>query len=319
MSAILKTLDIIIPVFNELGNIEALFAEINKEISGKFEKISLIVIDDGSSDNTSDEVLKYVSGFPEFNLVFVRFTRNYGKEIAVKCGIDHSLSDLCVIMDGDLQHPPKCILEANRAMLENNANLVYISPVKRDKRFYQKIGTSSYKRMINFLSKEKVYLTDFTILDRKAIEIVKQFNESDFYTRGILSIVGLKVFEIFYVPNPRFIGETKFSFFKLFNLAINGIISVSTRPLRLAIYLGIAVSLISMLFGIFLVIEKIRFGQEIAGFATLGFGLFFFAGLQLLFIGLIGEYVGKTFIQTKNRPLYTIDFKIEQVSEETNH
>jgi glycosyltransferase involved in cell wall biosynthesis len=312
MSTILKTLDIVIPVFNELGNIEALFAEIHKEILGKFEKINLIIIDDGSSDNTSNEVLKYISSFPEFNLVFVRFTRNYGKEIAVKCGIDHSLSDLCVIMDGDLQHPPKSIIEANRAMQENNANLVYISPIKREKRFYQKISTSSYKRLINFLSKEKVYLTDFTIMDRKAIEIVKQFNESDFYTRGILSIVGLKTFEIFYVPNSRFKGETKFSFFKLFNLAINGIISVSTRPLRLAIYLGITVSLISMLFGISLVIEKIRFGQEIAGFATLGFGLFFFAGLQLLFIGLIGEYVGKTFIQTKNRPLYTIDFKIEQ-------
>lgn len=311
MSSIRKTLDIIIPVFNEMFNIEALFTVIEKEIFGNFEKVNLIVIDDGSSDNTSEEVVKNISKFPELNIVFIKFTRNYGKEIAVKCGIDHSVSDLCAIMDGDLQHPPQCIIKANEAMQQNNANLVYITPAKREKGFYQKLGTSGYKRIINFLSKEKVYLTDFTLMDRKAVEIVQQFNESDFYTRGILSIVGLRTFEIFYVPNSRFKGKTKFSFFKLFNLAFNGIISVSTRPLRLAIYLGITVSLVSMLFGIYLVIEKIRFGQEIAGFATLGFGLFFFAGLQLLFIGLIGEYVGKTYIQTKNRPLYTIDYKKE--------
>lgn len=314
MSVSPKTLDLIVPVFNESGNIEVLFAEVKKEISDKFKKIRIIVIDDGSSDNTSEVVLKNIDKFPELNIVFIRFTRNYGKEIAVKCGIDHSESDLCVIMDGDLQHPPKCIIQANYAMQENEANLVYISPAKREKRFYQKMATSGYRKILDFLSKEKVYLTDFTLMDRKAVEIVKQFNESDFYTRGILSIVGLKTFEISYFPNTRFDGKTKFSFFKLLNLAINGIISVSTRPLRLAIYLGITVSLVSMLFGVFLVIEKIRYGQEIAGFATLGFGLFFFAGVQLLFIGLIGEYVGKTYIQTKNRPLYTIDF-IKKLSE----
>jgi len=308
MSIIPKTIDVVVPVFNESGNIEALFAAIHREITGKFKMINLIIIDDGSSDNTSEVVIENINKFPQLNVVFIRFTRNYGKEIAVKCGIDHSESDLCVIMDGDLQHPPKCILEADHAMQKNDANLVYISPVKREKRFYQKMGTSGYRKILNFLSKEKVYLTDFTLMDRKAVAIVQQFNESDFYTRGILSIVGLKTFEISYVPNSRFDGKTKFSFFKLLNLAINGIISVSTRPLRLAIYLGITVSLVSMLFGIFLVIEKIRYGQEIAGFATLGFGLFFFAGVQLLFIGLIGEYVGKTYIQTKNRPLYTIDF-----------
>lgn len=308
MSIIPKTLDVVVPVFNESGNIEALFAAIHREIGGKFKMINLIIIDDGSSDNTSEVVIENINKFPQLNIVFIRFTRNYGKEIAVKCGIDHSESDLCVIMDGDLQHPPKCIIEADHAMQKNDANLVYISPVKREKRFYQKMGTSGYRKILNFLSKEKVYLTDFTLMDRKAVAIVQQFNESDFYTRGILSIVGLKTFEISYVPNSRFDGKTKFSFFKLLNLAINGIISVSTRPLRLAIYLGITVSLVSMLFGIFLVIEKIRYGQEIAGFATLGFGLFFFAGVQLLFIGLIGEYVGKTYIQTKNRPLYTIDF-----------
>ena len=144
-------------------------------------------------------------------------------------------------------------------------------------------------------------------MDRNVIKIVQRYNESDFYTRGILSVVGLNAQEIFYKPQERYKGNTKFSFIKLINLAIDGIISVSIRPLRLAIYLGIIVSLFSILFGLWLVFEKIRLGQPIPGFATLGFGLFFFSGVQLLFLGLIGEYVGKTYIQTKNRPLYTID------------
>ena len=308
MNTILKTLDIIVPIYNESGNIRALFSEIKKELFGKFYKIRLIIIDDGSIDCSSEIVANSLDEFSEFKIVFIRFTRNYGKEIAVKCGIDHSNSDLCAIMDGDLQHPPKCIYEAYSKMQEHKANLVYISPLRRKTLFYQKLGVSGYKKAINFFSKEKVYLTDFTLMDKKSVAIVQQFNESDFYTRGILSIVGLNTHEIFYTPNERFDGKTKFSIFKLLNLAIDGIISVSTRPLRLAIYFGSVVSFVSILFGLYLVIEKIRFGQEIAGFATLGFGLFFFAGVQILFIGLIGEYVGKTYIQTKNRPLYTIDY-----------
>ena len=311
MSAILKTLDIVIPVYNESGNIQALFSEVQNELVGRFGKLRLIIIDDGSSDLTSVVIANCIDKYPELKILYIRFTRNYGKEIAVKCGIDHSDSDLCAIMDGDLQHPPKYIIEANQKIQENESNLIYISPLRRRNYFYQKISISGYKKIINIFSKEKVYLTDFTLMDSKAVKIVQQFNESDFYTRGILSIVGLMTQEIFYVPQERFDGKTKFSFLKLLNLAIDGIISVSIRPLRLAIYFGIIVSFLSILFGIYLVVEKIRFGQPIAGFATLGFGLFFFSGVQLLLVGIIGEYVGKIYIQTKNRPLYIVDVKKE--------
>lgn len=307
MSATLKTLDIVVPVYNESANIQVLFSAIQDELVGRFGKLRLIIIDDGSNDFTSKVIVNCIEKFPELKILYIRFTRNYGKEIAVKCGIDHSDSDLCAIMDGDLQHPPKYIKEANQKIQENESNLIYISPLRRQKHFYQKISIFVYKKIINIFSKEKIYLTDFTLMDRKAVKIVQQFNESDFYTRGVLSIVGLMTQEIFYVPQDRFDDKTKFSFLKLLNLAIDGIISVSIRPLRLAIYFGIIVSFLSILFGIYLVVEKIRFGQPIAGFATLGFGLFFFAGVQLLLVGIIGEYVGKIFIQTKNRPLYIVD------------
>ena len=114
MSAILKTLDIVIPVYNESGNIQALFSEVQNELVGRFGKLRLIIIDDGSSDLTSVVIANCIDKYPELKILYIRFTRNYGKEIAVKCGIDHSDSDLCAIMDGDLQHPPKYILEANQ-------------------------------------------------------------------------------------------------------------------------------------------------------------------------------------------------------------
>lgn len=307
MNEILKTIDIVIPVHNESGNIFALFSEIKKEIVGKFDKIKLIIIDDRSNDSTSTVIAKNVEKFPEFAILYIRFTRNFGKEIAVKCGIDHSANDLCAIMDGDLQHPPKYIIDAHQIIEKGESNMIFISQDRKQKHLLHKISTFTYKGILNFLSKEKVYLTDFILMDRKAVKIVQQYNEYDFYTRGILSIVGLNAEEIFYVPQSRFEGKTKFSLLKLINLAIDGIISVSIRPLRLSIFLGIIVSFLSILFGIWLIVEKIRFGQPIPGFATLGFGLFFFAGVQLLFLGLIGEYVGKTYIQTKNRPIYTID------------
>lgn len=307
MSSILKSLDIVVPVFNESGNIQALFSEVQKELLGSFREVRLIIIDDGSKDSTSAVIDKSVEQFPQLKVLYVRFTRNYGKEIAVKCGVDHSDAELCAIMDGDLQHPPKCILEANQKIQESQSNLIYISPLRKQNYFYQKVGISGYQKLVNILSKEKIYLTDFTLMDRKVIEIVQQFKEPDFYTRGILSIVGMKTQEIFYSPQKRFDGKTKFSPLKLINLAIDGIISISIRPLRLAIYIGIIISFLSIIYGISLVIEKIKFGIPVPGFATLGFGLFFFAGIQMLFIGLIGEYVGKTYIQAKNRPLYTID------------
>ena len=312
MNSLQKAIDIIIPVCNESGCILPLFSEIRKELFGKFERIKLIIIDDGSKDSTSTIIVNNIEKFPGLKILYIRFTRNYGKEIAVKCGIDHSDSDLCAIMDGDLQHPPKYIIEAYQTIQKNESNLIFISPLRKQVNLYQKISTSGYDKILNFLSKEKVYLTDFILMDRKAVKIVQQFNESDFYTRGILSNVGLNTQEIFYAPEERFDGKTKFSFLRLLNLAIDAIISVSIRPLRLFIYLGILVSFISILFGIWLIVEKIGFGQPIPGFSTLGFGLFFFAGVQLLFLGIIGEYVGKTYIQTKNRPLYTID-KIEEL------
>ncbi len=302
-----KTLDIVIPIHNESKNLKSLIAEIEKKLFNHFKSIRIIFIDDGSRDETHEVIQEILKETGHLQISYLRFTRNFGKEIAVKCGIDHSENNFCAIMDGDLQHPPEHLINAYEKLIEDKSSIVYISPLKRTSHVHQKIGAYGYKKLINSFSKDKVYLTDFSMLDKKAIDLIKKFNESDFYTRGILSVIGLKSSEIFYTPKERLYGKTNFSFKKSVNLAIDGIISVSIKPLRIAIYTGIIISLFSMLFGLYLVIEKLMHGQPIPGFATLGFGMFFIGGIQLLFLGLIGEYVGKTFLQAKNRPIYTID------------
>jgi glycosyltransferase involved in cell wall biosynthesis len=305
-----KSLDIVIPIYNESENIKPLLEEITSKLVGFFNPLTVILVDDGSIDDTPVRIENIIKEHKKINIKYYRFTRNYGKEIAVKCGIDQSGSEFCSIMDGDLQHPPESLIEAYGKLTTTDANIIYISPKKRTTHFHQKLGAFGYKKILNTFSKAKVYLTDFTLMDKKTVDLVKQFNESDFYTRGILSIVGLVSAEIHYTVHERKHGKTKFSFAKLINLAIDGVISVSTRPLRMAIYAGVIVSILSILFGMYLLFEKLILGQPIPGFATMGFGMFFLGGIQLLFLGLIGEYVGKTFIQAKKRPLYTIDYKL---------
>ncbi len=305
-----KSCDIVIPVYNESENLNPLLEEITSKLADFFNPLTVILVDDGSIDDTPLKIKNIIKEYKKINIKYYRFTRNYGKEIAVKCGIDQSGSEFCSIMDGDLQHPPESLIEAHAKLTTTDANIIFISPKKRMTHFHQKLGAFGYKKILNTFSKDKVYLTDFTFMDKKTVDLVKQFNESDFYTRGILSIVGLVSKEIYYTVQERKFGKTKFSFAKLINLAIDGVISVSTRPLRMAIYAGVFVSILSILFGMYLLFEKLVRGQPIPGFATLGFGMFFLGGIQLLFLGLIGEYVGKTFIQAKKRPLYTIDYKL---------
>ena len=303
-------LDIVIPCYNEAKNIMPLIEEIDKQLKSHFGHYNLILVDDGSKDETSETVSKAIKAFPGISFNYLKFTRNFGKEIAVKCGIDHSTANFCAIMDADLQHPPAHLIEASKKMQEEKSSIVYISPIKRVTYPHQKVGAYGYKKLINAFSKDRVFLTDFSLLDKKAVNLIKQFNESDFYTRGILSVIGLRSSEISYQPQERKYGKTNFSFIKLVNLAIDGVISVSTKPLRIAIYFGLSISAFSMLFGLYMVIEKLVLGQPIPGFATMGFGMFFLGGIQILFLGIIGEYVGKTFIQSKHRPIYTIDTEI---------
>ena len=306
-----QNIDFVVPVFNEQYNIQPLVEHISSTLSNTFSKIYLIFVDDGSSDDTEKEIEicinnnRYINN--NINIRYIRLSKNHGKDLAIKCGIDHSTSKLCAIIDGDLQHPPEKIIEAYEK-IKHGYNIVHI--VRRDNNFkprFRKVSSFLFTKLINIFSESKIHLTDFQLFDNKVITAIKSFKETNYFNRGMVELIGLKSTEIFYKPDNRSSGKSKYSKRKLVNLAIDGLISVSTKPLRISIYIGLSIYILSFIYVLFMIIEKIFFGQPIPGFTTLALSIFFLGGIQLIFLGIIGEYVGRIFIETKRRPQYIID------------
>ncbi|MFX0195015.1 MAG: glycosyltransferase family 2 protein [Candidatus Hodarchaeota archaeon] len=303
-----QSIDLVIAIFNEEKNIVSLVNYISSVLSSRFSKINFILVDDGSTDNTQKEVQKLKHKNSNIRVKYIRLTKNFGKDLALKCGLDHSTATICVMIDGDFQHPPEKILEAYDKILQGY-NIVHI--IKNEYKNgpkYRKLGSSIFKSMINFLSENPIHLTDYKVMDLRAVKVLKKYKESSYFSCGIIDMIGLRSVVLKYVPEKRRHGKSNFSLQKLLRLAIANIISISIKPLRISIYSGIIISFLSIVYGLFIVFEKIFLSQPIPGFATLAAALFFLGGLQLLFLGILGEYVGKTFIESKRRPQYIIDY-----------
>jgi polyisoprenyl-phosphate glycosyltransferase len=302
------SIDVVIAILNEEKNIVALVKDIAAVLSSRFSGITFIIVDDGSTDQTETEITRLKNIDSSINIKYIRLARNYGKDLALKCGIDHSTSPVCAMIDGDFQHPPQKIIVAHDKILEGH-NIVHI--LKEEYNLgpkYRKLGSTFFSRLISFLSGNNIHLTDFKLLDKKAVKLLRNYKETSYFSAGIIEMIGLSSAEITYKPQVRKYGQSKFSFLRLLRLAIASIISISIKPLRISIYAGIFISLFSFAYSLFIVFEKIFFGQAIPGFPTLAAALFFMGGIQLLFLGILGEYVGKAFIESKNRPQYTIDY-----------
>jgi len=311
MSADNTYIDVVIPIYNEQKNIVSLVEHTTTVLLRFFTKITFILVDDGSTDNTRYEI-EQLNNMPSSVYVkYICLARNYGKDLALKCGIDHSTSPICAMMDGDFQHPPEKIVEAYQKIVEGY-NIVHI--LKQEYNhipWYRQIGSNLFKWVVNFLSGSQINLTDFKVLDSNAISALKQFKEKSFFSAGIIDMIGLASTAIYYYPQKRKHGMSKFSFLRLFALAFASIIAISVKPLRISIYFGFAISFVSFLYGFFIICEKIFLGQPIPGFPTLAAAIFFLGGLQLLFLGVIGEYLGKTFLESKRRPQYTIQHIVD--------
>ena len=303
-------IDIVIPVYNEQKNIVPLFDLLRVTLSSIFKKITFIIVDDGSTDNPEEEVKKVKM---DFNILvkYIRLSKNHGKDLALKCGLDHSTADICCFIDGDFQHPPEKIIEAYEK-IKKGYNIVHVMKNEyKNETLYRKYFSIFFIKIINFLSDYKIYLTDFKVLDRKAVELVKQIKEINYYSNGIIDMVGLKSTVLLYNPLKRKFGKTKFNLAKLIKLSLFSIMSVSAKPLRVSIYLGLFISIMSFCYGLYVVFEKLILGQPIAGFATLAASMFFLGGVQLIFLGIIGLYIGKMFIESKHRPQYMIDYILD--------
>ena len=304
----MKTVTLLIPAYNEEEVIGSLFDRLDGLANSiKNYKFEFLFVNDGSRDNTL-EIIKSQAK-KDSRVSYINLSRNFGKEIAMIAGIDHVRGDAMVIIDADLQDPPELIPEMIKHW-EEGYDDVYARRSSREGETWLKKKTSEmYYKILQSSTNIPIQIDtgDFRLLDRRCIDALKQFRESQRNTKALFSWIGYKKKEILYNRDPRLAGTTKWNYRKLFNLAIDGITSFTTAPLRIATITGLLISAISFLYIIYLLVRPLFGVSTGAGYSSTLAVILFMGGVQMLFLGIIGEYIGRIFNETKNRPLYFIE------------
>ncbi|MGH7218320.1 MAG: glycosyltransferase family 2 protein [Candidatus Microsaccharimonas sp.] len=304
----MKLISILIPAYNEAPVLDKLMVRLaNLANDTKSYDFEFLFVNDGSKDKTLEMIKGYAEQDPRVS--YINLSRNFGKEIGMIAGLDHVQGDATVIIDADLQDPPELIPEMIK-LWEEGYDDVYAKRRSREGETWLKQFTSrTYYKTLQSVTRIPIQedTGDFRLLDRRVVEALKQFRESQRNTKAMFSWVGFHKKEILYDRDPRAAGETKWNYLKLVELAIDGITSFTTAPLRIATYTGILVSIAAFIYLIFLVIRTIFIGTDLAGYPSMMAVILFLGGVQLLSLGIIGEYVGRIFNETKQRPLYLIE------------
>lgn len=304
----MKTITLLIPVYNEEYVLPQLFKRLDEFTKNTPDyQFEFLFINDGSTDKSFSIIVEQSK--KDSRISYINLSRNFGKEIAMIAGIDHVKSDALVIIDADLQDPPELIQEMI-SYWEDGYSDVYARRNNRQGETWLKKKTSQwYYRILQKSTNIPIQVDtgDFRLLDRRCIEALQKFRESQRNTKAIFSWIGYKKKEIFYNRDPRLSGQTKWNYRKLLNLAIDGITSFTTAPLRMATIFGFIVSFIAFVWIVYLLVRPLFGVSTGAGYSSLMAVILFLGGVQLLSLGIIGEYVGRIFIETKNRPLYLIE------------
>lgn len=304
----MKTISLLIPAYNEEPVLDKLFARLaNLANDNKAYNFEFLFVNDGSKDKTLELIKGYADKDPRVS--YLNLSRNFGKEIGMIAGLDHVTGDAAVIIDADLQDPPELIPEMIK-LWEDGYDDVFAKRKSREgETWFKKFTSKMYYKTLQSVTHIPIQedTGDFRLLDRRVIEALKQFRESQRNTKAMFSWVGFHKREILYDRDPRAAGETKWNYIKLVELAIDGITSFTTAPLRISIYAGVVVSGLAFIYMLYLVIRTIFFGIDLAGYPSTMAVILFLGGVQLLSLGIIGEYIGRIFNETKQRPLYLIE------------
>ena len=310
-----KLVSIVISAFNEEDNVTELYKQLQKTL----QKVSdvdfeFIYVDDGSSDQTYAKCQKLQE--KDTRVKVVRFCRNFGHEIAMTAGMDYAKGDAVIFMDSDLQHPPHYIPQMIKLWQEGK-EIVLTKRVdnKATSKLY-KFCAKTFYYVLNLLSDTPIMESapDFRLLDRKYVDFLKNFNEQDRLFRGLLSwmLPNRNVAIINFVAPERFSGTSKYNFLKSLQLAVNSIVQFSVAPLRIATYLGMLAAVFALLLGAYVFIEHFFLHNPTPGYATIMVSVVFLGAVQLICLGIIGEYIGKIHMEVKKRPLYVADFVEEK-------
>lgn len=300
-------LSIVVPAYNEEAVIAEFHGRLTAVLAGLDIPSEIIYINDGSTDKTVSlmEALRQEDG----RVAVIDLSRNFGKEIAMSAGLDHARGEAVVVIDADLQDPPEIIPELVKHWREGY-DVVYAKRSQREgETFLKKLSAALFYRFMQRISRVRVPADtgDFRLLSRRAVDSLKQLREQHRFMKGLFAWIGYPQKAVLYKRDPRFAGKTKWNYWKLWNFALEGITSFTIAPLKIATYWGLLTAFGAFVFGLFIIVKTLLYGTDVAGYPSLMVTILFMGGIQLVAIGIIGEYLGRTFNESKNRPLYFVN------------
>lgn len=298
-----KMLSIVVPVYNEQPNIEKFYEEATKAVKCLDMEYEIIFVDDGSKDQTPFLLSRLTQ--EDMHVRALILARNFGHQLAITCGMDHACGDAVITMDGDLQHPPAMIPDLVQKWQEGADVVQTVREATDDAGFIKRQTSKWYYTILNAVSPVHIVPggSDFRLIDKKVLQTFELFREHDRFIRGMIGDIGYKQETISFVAPKRFAGKSKFSMKKMIRFALDGIMAYSRLPLRISFYAGILSGLFSILMIIHVLYCKFM-GEAAPGWTTTMVVVCLLGGLQLIFIGIMGEYIGRIFEEVKNRPLY---------------
>ncbi len=300
-----KKVSIIVPCYNESEGLFLFYYELVKHLPQEY-SYEIILVNDGSHDNTLDTIKNLHS--QNSTVHYISFSRNFGHQNALKAGFDLCTGDCAICMDSDLQHPPQLIPELLKNW-ENGFESVVTKRLDHDSiSVFKKVTSRGFYRLTNRLSDVKLEngVADFRLLDRKVVEALKNFSEDQIFLRAVIQWLGFKQTIIEYKAGERVAGVSKYTIKKMFSFALSGITAFSVKPLRFSIYLGVVIAMIAFVYGVYALVIFAFTDQAIEGWTSILMSVLFIGGLNLLMLGIIGEYLGKLFIENKKRPNYIV-------------
>ena len=301
----------VVPAFNEADNLPPLLSGLTAQLALLSERWEVIVIDDGSRDATPAVIAPWLL---HPGVRYVRLSRNFGKEAALTAGIERAAGEVVVLMDADLQHPTTLVPEMLAAWVQG-ADMVCAARASRaDESLAKRLGTALFYALVNRDPRVHIPVDagDFRLMDRRVADVLRSMPERNRFMKGLYAWVGFNTVVIPYLPHERFSGTSTFSLRRLARLAFTGVTAFTNAPLRLWSAIGAAIALLALGYGCWIVIDHFVYGADVAGWATLVAGTMFLSGMQLLSIGILGEYVGRIFDEVKQRPVYIVGMEAGQ-------
>ncbi len=300
-------ISIVAPCYNEVDSVGAFVETVKKSLAGGDFGVELVFVDDGSKDGTRNRLEAFADAEP--NIRVVSLSRNFGKEAALTAGLDHARGDAIVVIDVDLQDPPELILEFIGKWREGY-DVVYATREDRQSdTFAKRFTAEGFYRLFNKISAIKIpeNTGDFRLMDRRVVETVKTLPERSRFMKGLFAWVGYQAIGIPYARPTRVAGTTKFNFWRLWNFALDGFVSFSTVPLKVWSYFGGVVAFLSFIYAAIIIGITLISGRSVPGYASLATLILFFGSVQIVSVGVLGEYISRLFVEVKRRPVYIVD------------